>query len=431
MRGTGKTKLGLCVGVALALSVAGAPGASASEVLALKAGGHTLTNGALVNVTMLEKPEYLFRTKVKVEGAPKPEPVEVECENYLEQGKLQRTANGGWRIVQTTPVEICEGEPWLEEGLLENRLTLSAPNVATDEAVFELFRNAETVRAEERKQAERGEEVDPREPLRCVYTTTFSKGTFQRSRRKPKPFFTHIKGKMAPDFGRSDPGCGLKAKWKGSFTMKFMGMPVFAVLETGPTVSGVSPAEGREAGGTSVTITGSGFSGATAVTFGTTSAASFSINSDGSITAVAPKGTGTVDVTVTTPIATSPTTAADHFTFEPPPTVSEIAPKEGAESGGTEVAITGTNFTGGSMVKFGTAAASSVKFSSSSSITAVAPAGTGAVDVTVTTGGGTSATSAADQFTYVAGASRAASRRAAHLRRRAAHPRRTAVHRRR
>ena len=35
-------------------------------------------------------------------------------------------------------------------------------------------------------------------------------------------------------------------------------------------------------------------------------------------------------------------------------------------------------------------------------ITATAPAGTGTVDVTVTTPGGTSTTSAADQFTYVA-----------------------------
>jgi uncharacterized membrane protein len=64
-----------------------------------------------------------------------------------------------------------------------------------------------------------------------------------------------------------------------------------------------------------VEITGTGFSGATAVRFGTTSAASFKVNSASSITAVTPKGSGTVDVTVTTPVSTSATSAADRFTF--------------------------------------------------------------------------------------------------------------------
>jgi uncharacterized membrane protein len=39
------------------------------------------------------------------------------------------------------------------------------------------------------------------------------------------------------------------------------------------------------------------------------------VNSATSITAVSPKGRGTVDVTVTTPAGTSPTSAADQFTF--------------------------------------------------------------------------------------------------------------------
>ena len=51
----------------------------------------------------------------------------------------------------------------------------------------------------------------------------------------------------------------------------------------------------------SVTITGTGFTGATAVDFGTTAATSVTVVSDTSITADSPAGTGTVDVTVTTP----------------------------------------------------------------------------------------------------------------------------------
>ena len=46
-----------------------------------------------------------------------------------------------------------------------------------------------------------------------------------------------------------------------------------------PTVSGLAPNFGPEAGGTSVVITGTGFTGATAVKFGTTNAASYVVNS--------------------------------------------------------------------------------------------------------------------------------------------------------
>jgi uncharacterized membrane protein len=64
-----------------------------------------------------------------------------------------------------------------------------------------------------------------------------------------------------------------------------------------------------------VTIAGIGFTGATAVSFGSISAKSFTVNSATSITAVSPKGRGTVDVTVTTPAGTSPTSAADQFIY--------------------------------------------------------------------------------------------------------------------
>ena len=56
-----------------------------------------------------------------------------------------------------------------------------------------------------------------------------------------------------------------------------------------------------------VTITGSGFTGATSVRFGSAGAASFSVASDSSITATAPPGSGAVGVTVTTPGGTSKT----------------------------------------------------------------------------------------------------------------------------
>lgn len=172
---------------------------------------------------------------------------------------------------------------------------------------------------------------------------------------------------------------------------------------TPPTISNVSPNAGPTAGGTSVTITGNGFTGTTAVTFGATPAASYIINSDNSITATSPAHVaGTVDITVTNPVATSPTTPADQFTYFLVPTVTGISPTSGPSTGGTSVTISGTNFTGTTQVLFGGTPAASFIVNSDSSITAVSPAhAAGTVDITVTTPGGTSATSPLDQFTFI------------------------------
>jgi len=85
------------------------------------------------------------------------------------------------------------------------------------------------------------------------------------------------------------------------------------------------------------------------------------------------------------------------------PTVTGVSPSSGTINGGTTVTITGTNLTGATAVHFGTTAATNVNVVSATSITATSPAhAAGIVDVTVTTPSGTSAISAADQFTYAA-----------------------------
>jgi hypothetical protein len=335
-----------------------------------------------------------------------------------------------------------------------------------------------------------------------------------------------------------------------------------------PAVAQVAPNNGTGAGGTTVSISGNYFTGATLVNFGSAPATSFVVNSATSITATAPPGTGIVNVTVYTPAAISTTSAADQFTytyaidvsaspaaggtvsgggafltgssqtvtatpnvgyiftswtqngnvvstsanynftltanttlvanfqlqnyritvsvphalegtasgggtfpanasrtvsatgknghkfvnwtengavvstsanynftltanrnlsanFVVPsgriPTVTAVAPNTGPSAGGTSVTITGTNFTGGApmvtvprppmppptspspnpvSVNFGTVPAASFTISSATSISAVSPAGSGTVDVTVSNPAGTSATSAADHFIY-------------------------------
>jgi hypothetical protein len=169
------------------------------------------------------------------------------------------------------------------------------------------------------------------------------------------------------------------------------------------SVTAISPASGPAAGGTSVSITGTNFTGVTAVKFGSTDAASFKVNSPTSITATSPAGSGTVDVTVSTSGSTSASTSADQFGFgaELPPTVTALKPIKGRAAGGTTVTITGTNFTGVTAVKFGSVNATSFTVSSAVTIKAISPAETaGTVDITVTTTNGTSAIASADHYKF-------------------------------
>jgi alpha-tubulin suppressor-like RCC1 family protein len=167
------------------------------------------------------------------------------------------------------------------------------------------------------------------------------------------------------------------------------------------SVTGVSPGAGPQGGGTSVTITGANLAEATAVHFGAAAASSFTVNSGVSITAVAPGGAGVVDVTVTTLAGTNAPSAADKFTYLPPPAITKIVPNKGPAAGGTSVTITGTAFTGATAVSFGSTPAASFAVNSATSITAVSPPGTaGASAIAVTTAVGTSAPTTRDVFKY-------------------------------
>jgi len=181
----------------------------------------------------------------------------------------------------------------------------------------------------------------------------------------------------------------------------------FRYLQTQPLrVTSLSPASGALIGSTPVIVRGSGFVGATAVAFGSSSATSFMVTSEHTISAVAPVGTGTVDVRVTTPEGVSPTSSADQFSYvSSPPTVEQLSPAEASEKGGTKVAIKGLHLTGATEVHFGSIPAKSfVVKPRGTVITAVDPSaelvGKATVDVTVTTPEGTSAITPADRFTY-------------------------------
>jgi IPT/TIG domain len=83
------------------------------------------------------------------------------------------------------------------------------------------------------------------------------------------------------------------------------------------------------------------------------------------------------------------------------PVVAKLAPKKGPAPGGTTVTITGSGFVAPAVVRFGEAQATGVLVTSANTITASSPAHAAAtVDVTVTTGSGTSAITKKDHYKY-------------------------------
>ncbi|MFJ7200668.1 MULTISPECIES: IPT/TIG domain-containing protein [unclassified Streptomyces] len=148
----------------------------------------------------------------------------------------------------------------------------------------------------------------------------------------------------------------------------------------------ISPNQGSTGGGTTVTITGTNLSGATAVHFGS-KLATITANTATSVTAISPSGAGTVNVTVTTPGGTSNPLA---FFYVGAPFKSGLSPVSGVTAGGNVVTINGTGLSTATAVNFGTVSATPTVVNDSQ-LTVTVPAGlaAGPVGVSVTTAGGT------------------------------------------
>ncbi len=152
----------------------------------------------------------------------------------------------------------------------------------------------------------------------------------------------------------------------------------FTYVKT-PAITSFTPTSA--AAGNTVTITGTNLTGATGVNFGGTAAASFSVITSTTISAVPGLGS-TGDITVTTAGGTA---ALSGFTFilGPPPTISSFTPAVGPI--GTTVTITGTNFNAtasANIVYFG-AVKAAVTSASTTSLTVSVPAGATYQPITV------------------------------------------------
>lgn len=169
-----------------------------------------------------------------------------------------------------------------------------------------------------------------------------------------------------------------------------------------PAVRDLSPDAGPIAGGTAVTIHGSGFTDAVAVTFAGRSA-HFTIGSDGSIRAVTPPASDPATVDVVVQLRNGETARlANAFAYLDRPGISGVSPATGSTRGGTWVTISGRALLRATQVRFGATPASKLQVISDGQLRALSPQhAAGPVDVTVTTPGGTSATGSGDRFTYL------------------------------
>jgi hypothetical protein len=171
---------------------------------------------------------------------------------------------------------------------------------------------------------------------------------------------------------------------------------------TAPLISSISPTSGPTSGGTTVTISGTGFAVGATVKFGNTNATNVNVLGSTTITAVTPaRSSGSVNVVVTNPGGQS-ATSNNAYTYAgtAAPTVSGVNPTSGPAAGGTSITISGTGFAAGATVTLGGAAATSVVVSNSTTITATTPAhAAGIVDVVVTNSNGQSG-GKLNAFTY-------------------------------
>jgi hypothetical protein len=179
---------------------------------------------------------------------------------------------------------------------------------------------------------------------------------------------------------------------------------LFEYVEPVPVVTDVVPLTGSMSGGDGIVLTGTGFTYATGVRFGSIETNNFTIISDIEINVISPVSNiaGTIDVTVITGNWVSETGLADQFTYTVPlPVIDSLSTSEGSIIGGTPVTITGTNMAMTTNVHFGLVPAVFTAISDTQIQAITPPGAAGIVDITITSPSGTSLAVSTDEFTYI------------------------------
>ena len=170
------------------------------------------------------------------------------------------------------------------------------------------------------------------------------------------------------------------------------------VSSGGVEIDTIEPALGPLDGGQTITVTGAGFTqSGTQVVIGESTAAAVVVNSASELTVRTPPGfnPATVDVLVFTSAGFA--SRIDGYDYNPRPTVTAVASKNGPADGGNQVTVSGTGFqaleAGTSVFNFGLYVATEATVTSDTSATVTVPPSATSfeiVDVAVSNNNGTS-----------------------------------------
>jgi hypothetical protein len=169
---------------------------------------------------------------------------------------------------------------------------------------------------------------------------------------------------------------------------------ILLITSPPPTVSGMTPTSGPQAGGDNIVITGTNLNDVTSIRFGNVVIpnTSFVVNGDGTqISFLAPAGIGNISVVLT---AGESQLSLDYFYDPIIASITDVAPNTGSELGKNLVVVTGTNLELVTEVRFGSITILSADLTRSvngTSISFAAPAGTGKVNILLVTESGNSA----------------------------------------
>lgn len=172
-----------------------------------------------------------------------------------------------------------------------------------------------------------------------------------------------------------------------------------------PQPSAIAPQAGTANGGTSVTVSGSGFVAGATLSIGGSAAQVASVTATSITATTGPHAAGVVDVVVKNPDGQTGTLpSAFSYNAAPKPILSMAQPSTGSSNGGTSVTLSGASFAPGATVAFGGTPAANVTFGDPTSLVAVTPPhAVGAVDVTLVNPDGQMAVLKGG-FTFVPGA---------------------------
>ncbi|MCI0340932.1 MAG: IPT/TIG domain-containing protein [Planctomycetales bacterium] len=167
-----------------------------------------------------------------------------------------------------------------------------------------------------------------------------------------------------------------------------------------PTVSSVAPSGGAPAGGTPVTVRGTGFQAGATAAFGGSAATGVTALTAGRISATTPAGPlGPVAVSVTNP-DTQSGSLPNGFVYSTPPAIAGVAPTTGFTAGGDAVTITGTGFAFGATADLGGAPVAIASATSTTIVGTTTARAPGNVAATVTNPGGISGSGSAFLYRY-------------------------------